>query len=74
MDAGAILKQTEVDVAATDTFGSLSMTLADAGAAALLAVLRDYAAASGAAAMQAADDPLATAAPKIPKQFGRVDL
>lgn len=71
MDGGDIILQEEVAISPSDTGGSLGGKLADAGAALLMETLRLVR--EGRAPRKPQDGALATLAPKLQKNDGRID-
>lgn len=72
MDAGAIVAQSQVAIGELETAGELHDRLAIDGAPLVLRVLEELA--SGRAVEQAQDDQLATTAPKLSREFSRLDF
>ena len=72
MDTGPILGQREVEIGSDETGGELSARLAELGAVALVELLPGYLAGSISPSPQ--DDSLATAAPRLKKQDGALDI
>lgn len=71
LDTGAILRMVRTPISSADTAGGLHDRLADLAPAALLDVVDDLA--RGALTPEKQDDALATYAPKLTKQDGRID-